>query len=69
MTQRGVCQYCRLPVYTTERAAFPVTGWEVERTEGGANRILDRKRTANMIAHAKCAEHHAKYGAQESMLP
>ena len=68
MPERGTCIHCHQPVRQSELAAFRVTGWEVERAQGGANRILDRKREPDIIAHAKCAEHHAKYGAQGALI-
>lgn len=67
MTPRGQCAFCPRQVLDTETAAFPVTGWEVERAQGGANRILGRTREPNVIAHAECAERHFKVGDQMSM--
>lgn len=64
---RGMCAFCRRPVEATDTAAFPVEGWEVERAQGGANRILGRTRKPNVIAHASCAERHYKVGDQESL--
>jgi hypothetical protein len=61
---RGQCAFCPRPVLQNERAAFPVSGWEVEREQGGANRILGRTREPNVIAHAACAERHFKMGDQ-----
>lgn len=65
---RGTCEFCGKDVTTAELAAFPVKGWELERTQGGANRILDRKREPNRIAHASCAEHHARHGGQTGLF-
>lgn len=65
---RGTCEFCHEAVEVTQTAAFPVSGWEVEREQGGANRILDRKRAPDRIAHASCVEHHVKHGDQESLL-
>lgn len=65
---RGSCFFCGKQVTSTDTAAFPVAGWEVERAQGGANRIVGRTREPNKIAHAHCAEHHAKHGDQASLL-
>jgi hypothetical protein len=51
---RGTCDICGDPVTNTQRAAFPVTGWELERGAGGANQITGRKRIPGRIAHASC---------------
>jgi hypothetical protein len=59
MPERGECHYCGKPVMTNEPAAWAVTGWEVERAGGGANRIVGRRRVG-LVAHSFCAEHHAK---------
>lgn len=64
---RGQCAFCPLPVLANETAAFPIKGWEVERSAGGANRILGREREPNVIAHATCAERHFKVGDQETL--
>ena len=56
-SSRGTCCYCAEPVRPIETAAFPVTGWEVERGGGGANQIVGRQRIADgRIAHAVCAK-------------
>lgn len=49
-------------------AAYRVTGWEVERSAGGANRILGREREPNLIVHAVCAERYVKRGDQMSLV-
>lgn len=53
---RGTCEFCGREV-TNELAAFRVRGWEIERTQGGANYIAGKERQANRIAHAACVEH------------
>lgn len=64
---RGTCHFCRQPVLDHEQAAFPVHGWELEREQGGANRILGREREPDVIAHAQCAEVHVKRGDQTAL--
>ena len=66
--ERGVCEFCHHPVLSTQTAAFPVRGWEVERSGGGAHHIAGREREPNRIAHRRCMEHHVNLGAQESLL-
>lgn len=61
--ERGVCEICRDTVFTYQTAAFPVTGWEVERGQGGVNQIKARKRVPNRITHAHCLE--AKLGSEK----
>ena len=55
MSYGGQCEVCKETVRTSE-AAYPVTGWEVVRDGGGANRILGRERVPGRIAHWWCAE-------------
>lgn len=54
---KGVCVICKKEISGWESAAFPVTGWEAERSSGGANRIINRKRRDNVVAHLVCLEH------------
>lgn len=61
--ERGKCEFCSDVVLTYQTAAFPVTGWELERGGGGANQIKGRKRTPNRIAHVHCLE--AKLGNEK----
>jgi hypothetical protein len=53
---RGVCALCGEPVRSYEEGAWPVRGWELERSGGGANRIALRRRDTTAIAHARCVE-------------
>jgi hypothetical protein len=62
----GTCVFCAEPV-EPRRAAYLVTGWEVTRAGGGANRILGRKRLAQ-VAHARCAEL-AVWNERRGVLP
>jgi len=63
--QRGDCHFCHQPVTSAATAAWPVTGWEAERQQGGANRIIARERVKDgRIAHAACAELAAKLARQ-----
>jgi hypothetical protein len=65
---RGICSYCGNPVRDTQRAAWRVTGWEVERAAGGANKILGRERARDRIWHDYCAERDAKVGEQQDLF-
>lgn len=53
---RGPCVFCTRQVEAHQKAAYPVRGWEIERSAGGANRIFGRKREPDRIAHAACVE-------------
>ena len=71
--ERGVCEFCEQPVLTSDKGAFRVRGWEIERRQGGANQIVAKERQPNRIAHAHCVEMMAraeKQGlrGQESLL-
>jgi hypothetical protein len=56
MPIRGVCEFCNRDVLTSDRGAFRVRGWEIERDQGGANYIAGKERQANRIVHARCVE-------------
>lgn len=59
----GTCHYCGDPVNEGERIAWPVRGWEAERGQGGANRIIGRERVHDgRVAHVHCAEIYADRG-------
>ena len=53
---KGICEICASKVEDTQTAAYPVTGWEVERYAGGANHITLRERLPNRVVHAVCLE-------------
>jgi hypothetical protein len=57
---RGTCEFCDKPVFGFQTAAHRIRGWEVERGQGGANRILARERQPNRIVHADCVERAVK---------
>lgn len=63
---RGTCPFCIRPVLETDTAAFPVTGWEVERAQGGANRILGRERVPDTVAHESCVKAHVDGTADQT---
>jgi hypothetical protein len=46
----GDCMECGDPVYALD-AAYPITGWEIARSGGGANQIKHRERMPNMVCH------------------
>jgi hypothetical protein len=52
----GTCDMCHRPVVGTERAAYRVRGWELERKQGGANYIAGKERQPNRVCHALCVE-------------
>ena len=54
MTLYGVCEVCGLPVQSPEQPAFPITGWEVLRSGGGANAIRLRERIPGRVRHVTC---------------
>jgi hypothetical protein len=65
----GACEKCKQPVTdATGPPAFPVTGWEVLRTDGGANQIKLRERIPNRVRHAHCLPNGRVNEDQESLL-
>jgi hypothetical protein len=54
MSVYGVCEKCGRVVEDPQTPAFPVTGWEVGRTQGGANAIRRRERVPDRVRHAVC---------------
>lgn len=66
MPPLGVCEKCGQPV-TKANAAYPVTGWEVLREDGGANAIRNRERIGNRIRHAHCIPDLRVNEAQEAL--
>lgn len=66
--EKGTCEVCGRPVLAYQKAAYPVSGWEIERDKGGANRILGRKRTPDRVAHAVCIEERYKRGDQKGLF-
>jgi hypothetical protein len=65
---RGICMFCSLPVGDKDEAAFPVRGWELERSQGGANMIFGREREPDVIAHKRCAVRHVKGTEDQTSL-
>lgn len=64
----GACEKCGQPVRDSNGpAAFPVTGWEVLRAEGGANQIKNRERVPNRVRHAHCLPTPRVAEGQEAM--
>lgn len=66
MPPLGFCEKCGGPV-TKANAAYPVTGWEVLRADGGANAIRNRERIGNRIRHERCIPDLKVNEAQEAM--
>jgi hypothetical protein len=54
MSFYGYCEGCGNPVEDPQQPAYPVTGWEVGRTGGGANAIRLRARVPNRVRHVSC---------------
>lgn len=59
MTFYGICENpdCPFPGKRVEGGhtpAYPITGWEVGRSGGGANRIYARERIPNRVRHQTC---------------
>lgn len=54
MTYYGVCERCGQPVQSPQQPAFPITGWELLRVAGGANKITGRERIPNRVRHVTC---------------
>lgn len=58
MTYYGVCEECHHPVDSTavdvtkRRPAFPITGFEVPREQGGTNHVRNRVRIPGRVRHA-----------------
>jgi len=50
----GTCEKCGTPVESPQQPAFPVTGWEVGRSGGGANAIRNRQRVPDRVRHVTC---------------
>jgi hypothetical protein len=65
----GTCEKCGRPVVSPQTPAFPVTGWEVLRAQGGANAIRARARIPNRVRHADCVPTvpGPEQGTQEAM--
>lgn len=64
---RGTCEFCGSEVTRLQQAAWPVSGWEIERDAGGANHIAGKQRLPNRIAHARCLESHLRRGGHEQL--
>jgi hypothetical protein len=52
----GTCEYCGQPVTGDQPAAYRIRGWELERKQGGANRVAGKERQADRVCHALCVE-------------
>jgi hypothetical protein len=63
----GVCERCGNPV-REGNAAYPITGWEVLRQQGGANAIRERERVPNRVRHESCLPSKVALAAQGSLL-
>ncbi len=63
----GVCEKCGEDVRDPEQPAYPVRGWEVGRTGGGANAIRNRERQPNRVRHVGCIPRPGKTEGQEQL--
>lgn len=73
MTHYGVCEKCHQPVIDGSgqkhrEPAFPVTGWEVPRDQGGTNHVRNRDRIAGRVRHVGCLPDPKISELQESLL-
>lgn len=60
MSVLGVCLVCGQEIDSLQSYAVRVSGWEAKRSSGGgANRIIDRVRLGDAIAHTMCVEQRA----------
>lgn len=50
---KGVCLHCGKIVEATEKAAYAVTGYEIERKGGGQNHVYARTRVDGQIWHER----------------
>lgn len=70
MTYHGICEKCGKPVDASkyEIPAWPVTGWEVQRSAGGANVIHGRERIPNRVRHKECLPKNGISDDQDTLL-
>jgi hypothetical protein len=48
---KGICNLCGERVEATQKAAYAVTGYEVDRDQGGQNHVVARQRVDGKIWH------------------
>lgn len=63
----GRCEHCGEAVRDTA-AAYPITGWEVPRAQGGTNHVRERERVPNRVRHEGCLPSRVRQRAQGSLL-
>ena len=65
----GYCHFCGREIHEHEReyCAYPVSGWEAIRNQGGANQIMLRVRDTSTIAHRRCVEREGSHPEQETL--
>lgn len=63
----GPCEHCGQQVRSDE-AAYPITGWEVARSAGGANAIRERERVPNRVRHERCLPARVQERAQQQLV-
>jgi hypothetical protein len=54
VTIYGICERCGKPVEAPQQPAYPIRGWEVARSGGGANSIRLRERVPDRVRHVTC---------------
>lgn len=68
MTYYGTCEVCRRPVQSPHTPAYPVTGYEVLRSQGGANAIRNRQRVPGKVLHETCVPRASDAPAEQGSL-
>jgi hypothetical protein len=48
---KGTCLHCLKLIGWSQLAAYEITGYEIERKQGGANQIVERKRVDKRMWH------------------
>jgi hypothetical protein len=67
MTFYGMCEKCQQPVQSPQTPAFPITGFEVPRAQGGQNHVRNRQRVPGQVWHEVCLPRERIAAEQESM--
>jgi hypothetical protein len=71
VSYRGRCEKCGEevnPERDARRAAYRVTGYEIERAEGGSNQIKNRERQLGKVWHEGCLPDPKVNEGQEALL-
>jgi hypothetical protein len=52
----GPCVHCGEPVQSFQVHVFKVEGYEETRSQGGANKVMERTRVPDLVWHRACWE-------------